>query len=166
MRLCDSHSPQRQRYRCWDERGGEDEALPVLLSVVASYASPFWWKWSWTVDRQAYVLSPSLSRNQLNFRYAELVELMNGEVKVESTLDVGTTFSCFVAGTIVDADGEVPFPLEITAESDGVPLVVLVCEDNPMSQRLLKRQLERAGHHVDTANGEPFQCSLSCRPLF
>lgn len=89
-----------------------------------------------------------------NHRCAELVELMGGSVGVDSTLDVGTTFRCSLAATIADEQEKTAFPPDVASECNGSPLTVLVVEDNHLSQRLLKRQLERAGHYVDTANGQ------------
>lgn len=86
---------------------------------------------------------------------------MGGKVSVDSTLDVGTTFRCSLAATIAHDEEEAALPPDVASDFTGSPLAILVVEDNQLSQRLLKRQLERAGHQVDTANGP----SLSGAPF-
>ena len=74
-----------------------------------------------------------------------LVELMGGQVWVESELGRGSTFH--VRLPLGLASSEVPVPLP--APVDGLrPLRILLAEDNPINQRLAVGLLEKRGHAV------------------
>jgi PAS domain S-box-containing protein len=86
----------------------------------------------------------------------QLVELMDGTLGVESTLDVTTTFSVDLPeGSRPPGDGmvqETSFGEDLATPRSGR---VLVLEDNPMNQRVLREQLETLGQYVSmAANGE------------
>jgi CheY-like chemotaxis protein len=70
-----------------------------------------------------------------------LVELMDGSMNVESTLQVGSKF-WFVLPLLIDVDPEPP-----PALPDLAGLKVLVVDDNPLNRRILAEQLR--GAHID-----------------
>jgi len=90
-------------------------------------------------------------------------ELLGGNVKVESSLGTGSTFSMWVkANALPDAPGQDSVErLDIDVlearerfRSSSLPLA-LVIEDEPSAQRLLSKLVEQAGYNVITAaNGE------------
>ncbi len=81
----------------------------------------------------------------------ELAQLQSGEVRVESELGVGSTFSVTL-----------PFGLsseEVETEIEGPPEVlmlegknILVIDDNSINQRVAKESLESAGMNVEVAD--------------
>jgi PAS domain S-box-containing protein len=77
----------------------------------------------------------------------KLVELMDGEVNVKSTLGKGTTFSCTVKLETVVKQLQIepvsPMPLGITSS---FAYKVLIVDDNEINQKVLKSMIERAGH--------------------
>lgn len=104
-----------------------------------------------------------------------LVELMNGEISVESEVGVGTTFHFCIElarprGRCAprvqrwkapgrNRDGEpsqnvpceVHSPTDVLADVVSEPRRILVAEDNAVNQVLIKRLLERCGHSVEIA---------------
>ncbi len=74
-----------------------------------------------------------------------LVELLGGTISVESAAGKGSTFTFTLPLALERASDAVAAAATETAAGMGV---VLVVEDDPDTARLLRRVLERAGHHV------------------
>ncbi|MCR5451047.1 MAG: response regulator, partial [Lachnospiraceae bacterium] len=75
-----------------------------------------------------------------------IVEIMNGEIKVESKKNEGTTF--YVTVTLDDSEKDV------NEVGDVVPkkMHVLIVDDDPVASRYAKVELEKAGVASDIAN--------------
>jgi len=112
-----------------------------------------------------------------------LVEMMDGEIRAESVLGQGSTFSFSVPlapageqpGASAGVHGTLPevvaglacaVPGRHLAEGEaGLPLDILVAEDNTAIQRYLAHVLGRAGHRVRVAgNGAEALALLAERP--
>lgn len=83
----------------------------------------------------------------------QLVEAMGGVIWVDSELGAGSIFTF----TLPTAVGDVELADRFDAEQSGgevklEPMRVLVAEDNPTTQMLVKSMLERDGHSVVTAD--------------
>lgn len=83
----------------------------------------------------------------------QLVELMDGTIRVESELGKGTTFTISLPVKILDDDNR--------SSNHSVPAHglngyhILLCEDHPMNSKIAVRLLEKEGCIVDTAeNGK------------
>jgi CheY-like chemotaxis protein len=82
---------------------------------------------------------------------AGLVDLMEGEIQVESEPGKGSTFRFIVALRLPSAardSGEPVAPRTLISRK----LHILLAEDNSVNQRLAMRLLEREGHSVEIAN--------------
>jgi len=81
-----------------------------------------------------------------------LVELMGGKIWVESTKGHGAEFNFTVVfkPCLPQSRRELNFK-QVAKEGDSSPFIlhVLVAEDNSVNQRLVRRLLEKRGHHVD-----------------
>ena len=79
-----------------------------------------------------------------------LCELMGGTMWVESAQGMGSTFHFTVAVEPV-APADVPAAVAVPGprRSEGGGLRVLVAEDNPVNQRVVRLFLDRLGHHTD-----------------
>jgi PAS domain S-box-containing protein len=82
-----------------------------------------------------------------------LVELMGGEVNVQSELGIGSTFS-FTIG-FEKAEPQVYLEQkQVISLSDLPPLTILLAEDNPVNRLFLRRAFTQAGHRVvEAENG-------------
>jgi PAS domain S-box-containing protein len=91
-----------------------------------------------------------------------LVEMMGGEIHVESTAGVGTTFEfTFTAGL---ADPPQP-AAQVTFSRDFSGLRVLVAEDNRINQMVTTRMLQKMGCRVDlAADGASAVHSVDTKP--
>jgi len=77
---------------------------------------------------------------------SQLVQLMGGQLHLESMIGRGSTFSFVVTlGLAETPRATVPLPAYARAAR---PLAVLVAEDSPVNQLLVRRLLEKAGHRV------------------
>ena len=81
----------------------------------------------------------------------QLVELMNGSISVQSVVGKGSTFSFEIALELAQADGMSYQHAPAKTKEVEVPRRVgriLLAEDYPTNQALLKVILEGAGHHL------------------
>ena len=79
-----------------------------------------------------------------------LVDLMKGEIRVASAINIGTKFTIYIPYSVV-ADDQQAIEHEQTLE----PMSILVTEDNKTNQVLIKAFLEKLNHHVTLAdNGQ------------
>jgi Histidine kinase-, DNA gyrase B-, and HSP90-like ATPase/Response regulator receiver domain len=87
-----------------------------------------------------------------------LVSRMGGTIGVESEYGKGSSFwFCLPADVPVDCKSPEPAASDQckSVVTHGTRLNVLIAEDNQVNQKLLKRMLERMGHHADVAeNGK------------
>jgi signal transduction histidine kinase/CheY-like chemotaxis protein len=82
---------------------------------------------------------------------SKLIGLMNGRIWIESRAGEGSTFFFTVSMAPAEepataAAGESP-----RVQAAQQPLSILVAEDNPVNQRLIRRLLEKRGHRVTIA---------------
>ncbi len=86
----------------------------------------------------------------------QLVDLMDGEISIESEVDSGTTIRLNFNFQVVDQqerDSLSESKIDLNARMVGVR--ILVTEDNPLNREIAVELLEDAGFEVDTAeNGE------------
>jgi len=76
----------------------------------------------------------------------KIVELMGGELTVESEPGRGSTFSFKLSYDTVEATDDMPEYSEITViEKPTFDGLILICEDNPLNQRVICEHLERVG---------------------
>ncbi|MDR2572222.1 MAG: transporter substrate-binding domain-containing protein [Oscillospiraceae bacterium] len=85
-----------------------------------------------------------------------IVELMGGKIKVESTLGIGSTFSFELVFETVESDDDFSDRKDfILIEKPNFDNFILVCDDNPMNQEVVCEYLSRVGIQAALAdNGE------------
>ena len=83
----------------------------------------------------------------------QLVELMGGEITVESTAGRGSTFAFTVRLVPIRTSEPKRAERSLCNISDGVahPLHILLAEDNVVNRRIAVAMLNKAGHRVDVA---------------
>ncbi len=80
----------------------------------------------------------------------QLVDAMNGSIRVESTIDQGTTFSITIPAQPCSQPQGSTEPQIVAEQEDEfeTPLRILVAEDNRVNQLVLTRFFERLGHRA------------------
>jgi signal transduction histidine kinase/ActR/RegA family two-component response regulator len=79
----------------------------------------------------------------------QLLEAMGGTIRVESQHGEGSVFTCELP-LIPAPDGEpLPAPAAQRPEAPSRPMHILVVEDNPINRKVIRRLVERLGHHTD-----------------
>jgi PAS domain S-box-containing protein len=80
-----------------------------------------------------------------------LAELMGGTIGVESREGVGSVFTLIVPIEIPDEQERKPEQRAVPEPAIGRPLRILLAEDNPVNQLVIRRLLARQGHFVRVA---------------
>lgn len=84
----------------------------------------------------------------------QLVELMGGEIRLQSTLGEGTTVSAWLPVVLAEVPVEQAARPERLARTDRRPRV-LVVEDHPVNQQALELQLEALGYRSQVVGDGP-----------
>jgi PAS domain S-box-containing protein len=101
-----------------------------------------------------------------------LVQLMRGEIGVESTLGLGSTFWFVVslarreANAISSAQAFQPLDAEMQIRRDYPGVRILLAEDEPISQEVSRELLEDAGLVVDLAEDGQLALALARRNVY
>ena len=87
----------------------------------------------------------------------QLVELMNGEIEVESTVGQGSTFTLTFPPAqtpmgIVNASAEENMSKPVEDDENPANINILVAEDNPVNQELLEAQISYLGYSAKFGN--------------
>lgn len=161
----------------------------VKLHVGMEHATPFQWTVSFAVgDTGEPIPKQDLPRlfedpaNQDAGREAprrgaglglavtrRVVELMGGQITVESDPALGTSFRCTLPFEVTSANehavGEQPSTSTPAAQT-ARPLRVLLCEDDPVSRKVAVHLLGKLAHHVDTVSRGNDAVDLAARQRF
>jgi signal transduction histidine kinase/ActR/RegA family two-component response regulator len=78
----------------------------------------------------------------------QLVELMGGRIWFESEPGAGSTFVCTLRVAPADPDAAAQHAVHVADLTPARPLNILVAEDNPVNQRLIRALLEKDRHDV------------------
>ncbi|MCL2068791.1 MAG: ATP-binding protein, partial [Oscillospiraceae bacterium] len=82
-----------------------------------------------------------------------IVELMGGTLALESTPGAGSTFSFEIIFDTVESGGELADREELAlSEKPFFDALVLVCDDNPMNQEVIREHLSRIGISAESAD--------------
>jgi signal transduction histidine kinase/ActR/RegA family two-component response regulator len=82
----------------------------------------------------------------------KLAQLMGGDIRVESVVDHGSTFTfSFLAELSQKVSAPVTMPGELTP-SEATPLRILIVDDNPLNLLMLSGLLRKLGHQVEQAD--------------
>ncbi len=94
----------------------------------------------------------------------KLVKQMGGQIAVESVFGQGSTFTAALRAEACEADETIGHTAQPPAvEATEVPLAgawVLVAEDSPDNQRLIRHHLQRAGAEVEVVEDGRAACDL------
>ena len=89
-----------------------------------------------------------------------LAELMGGELSVESTLGVGSSFKLKLP-FVIPPERATPIEEQTAITWDLIPLRILLVEDNPVNMKFARILLGKQGHEVTTAeNGRECLAAL------
>lgn len=80
-----------------------------------------------------------------------IIELMGGELAVESTPGIGSRFIFTLTFRAIDSPGDVPGGEVVILEKPVFKGEILVCEDNEMNRQVIREHLIRVGLDVVTA---------------
>ncbi|MCF5054280.1 response regulator [Pseudomonas syringae] len=83
---------------------------------------------------------------------AQLAQLMGGRLTVASDIGVGSCFTLSVGLALAQGDAPIAPPAAQAQRPGKLGLNLLVAEDNPINQQLLKEQLEQLGCRVTLAS--------------
>jgi len=80
----------------------------------------------------------------------QIVQLMSGDISVESTLGQGSVFTARILVQVGALDESIEFPNEHLAKIEG--LKVLVAEDNPINRKVIEKLLKKLSVDVSVVN--------------
>jgi two-component system, OmpR family, aerobic respiration control sensor histidine kinase ArcB len=95
-----------------------------------------------------------------------LVEMMGGTIQVQSEFGVGSRFSCVLPFTIIDKNNDGPIvdaakSLHAFDKNTQFECAILVVEDNPINQTVMRAMLSNLGCKVDVAGNGKDSLKLS-----